>query len=141
MASLATMAIFTICRSTPFKMRVLKEKGMEEAQLKKKGSLGVRLVEGLRLPALHIVRQISGDELAADEGADLIAKHLTESLRPAAGGERTVSGRGSRTRASEQAVWRGDVHVHSLSTDLVEFVARSCFRNQVARADPCGKKT
>ena len=61
MASLATMAIFTSCRSTPFKMRVLKQKGMEEAELKKKGPLGVRLVEGLRLPALHIVRQISGE--------------------------------------------------------------------------------
>ncbi|CAE7415150.1 RE1 [Symbiodinium microadriaticum] len=64
------------------KMKELKESGMDSTEVKKLGPLGVRLIEGLRGPALHIVREISAETLASPKGAQTILKYLTEALRP-----------------------------------------------------------
>ncbi|CAE7885681.1 unnamed protein product, partial [Symbiodinium necroappetens] len=64
------------------KLRELKESSMEPAELKKIGPLGIRLVEGLRGPALHMVREIPPEELAGAKGPSSIIKCLTRSLRP-----------------------------------------------------------
>ena len=64
------------------RMRALQEKSMTETEVKKLGPLGVRLVEGLRGPALHIVKNISPDVLASEKGPDTILQDLTTALRP-----------------------------------------------------------
>ena len=66
------------------RMRALKEKDLDldPAEIKKVGPLGIRLVEGLRGPALHIVKQLDPETLASDKGPELIVKKLTEALRP-----------------------------------------------------------
>ena len=64
------------------RMRALKEKDLDTSELKKIGPLGIRLVEGLRGPALHIVKQLDPETLASDKGAEAIVKKLTETLRP-----------------------------------------------------------
>ncbi|CAE7938917.1 unnamed protein product, partial [Symbiodinium sp. KB8] len=64
------------------KLRELKESSMEPAELKKIGPLGIRLVEGLRGPALHMVREIPPEELAGAKGPSAVIKCLTRALRP-----------------------------------------------------------
>ena len=64
------------------RMRALKEKDLDPAEIKKIGPLGIRLVEGLRGPALHIVKQLDPETLASEKGPELIVKKLTETLRP-----------------------------------------------------------
>ncbi|CAE7485137.1 RE2 [Symbiodinium sp. CCMP2592] len=64
------------------KMKELREKELEPSELKKLGPLGLRLVEGLRGPALHIVKRIDQTVLASDKGAAKILSELAETLRP-----------------------------------------------------------
>ena len=45
-------------------MKILREKSMEESELKKLGPLGLRLVEGLRGRALRLAQQLKPEDLA-----------------------------------------------------------------------------
>ena len=60
----------------------LKEKSLEETELKKLGPLGLRLVEGLRGAALQVARSIPVDELASTAGPAILLKSLQESIQP-----------------------------------------------------------
>ena len=64
------------------RMRSLKEKSMDQGELKKIGSLGLRLVEELRGPALHIIKSIPEEVLSTEKGPDTIAQTLVKALRP-----------------------------------------------------------
>ncbi|CAE7367988.1 RE1 [Symbiodinium necroappetens] len=64
------------------RMRVKKEKEMDQGEVKKLGPLGLRLVEGLRGPALHIVRAVKEETLIGEKGPEAILEALVRSLRP-----------------------------------------------------------
>ena len=64
------------------RMRVKKEKEMDPAEVKKLGPLGLRLVEGLRGPALHIIRAVKEETLISEKGPEAILEALVRSLRP-----------------------------------------------------------
>eukprot|EP00435_Cladocopium_sp_Y103_P066563 s466_g28.t2 len=64
------------------RMRQAREKAMSEEEIKKLGPLALRLVDGLRGPALQVARNLPVDELSKDKGVEFLLKSLTESLRP-----------------------------------------------------------
>ncbi len=64
------------------KLRELKEKTLEEAELKKVGPLGLRLVEGLRGAALQVARSLPVDQLASTAGPAILLNALQESIQP-----------------------------------------------------------
>ena len=64
------------------KLRELKEKTLDETEMKKLGPLGLRLVEGLRGAALQVARSIPVDELASTAGPAILLKALQESIQP-----------------------------------------------------------
>ena len=45
------------------RLRQAREKGMSEEEVKKKGPLALRLIDGLRGPALHVIRALPIDQL------------------------------------------------------------------------------
>ena len=55
---------------------------MDPGEVKKLGPLGLRLIEGLRGPALHIVRAIKEEILSSDKGPEAILQALVTALRP-----------------------------------------------------------
>ena len=63
-------------------MRMLREKGMEESELKKVGPLGIRLVEGLRGQALRLAQQLKPEDLAKQSGPETLLKLFNDTLKP-----------------------------------------------------------
>ena len=59
-----------------------REKAMDESELKKLGPLALRLVDGLRGPALQVARGLPVDQLAKDEGTSILLKALQTTLQP-----------------------------------------------------------
>ena len=55
---------------------------MDTEQLNKLGPLGLRLIEGLRGPALQVARNLQIDKLSAEDGASYLLKGLQTSLQP-----------------------------------------------------------
>ena len=68
-------------------MRMLREKGMEESELKKVGPLGIRLVEGLRGQALRLAQQLKPEDLAKQSGPETLLKLFNDTLKPRASQE------------------------------------------------------
>ena len=65
------------------RLRQLREKGMSEEELRKQGPLALRLVDGLRGPALQTVRSMRKmDVLAGEKGVDYLLKELKDNLMP-----------------------------------------------------------
>ena len=64
------------------RMRVRKEAEMDPGEVKKLGPLGLRLVEGLRGPALYIVKALKEDLITSEKGPEAIVQALVSSLRP-----------------------------------------------------------
>ncbi|CAE7591026.1 RE1 [Symbiodinium sp. CCMP2592] len=65
------------------RMRAKKEKEMDPGEVKKLGPLGMRLIEGLRGPALHIVKSLKDETIVSPEkGPEAILQALTNALRP-----------------------------------------------------------
>ena len=64
------------------RMRVRKEAEMDPGEVKKLGPLGLRLVEGLRGPALYIVKALKEDLITSAKGPEAILQALVSSLRP-----------------------------------------------------------
>ena len=64
------------------RMRQAREKSMAEDEVKKLGPLGLRLVDGLRGPALQVARTLPVDELAKDKGVEFLLKSLNQALAP-----------------------------------------------------------
>ena len=62
--------------------RILKEKAMEASEVKKLGPLGLRMVEGLRGPALRLAQQIAPEKLATGDGPEMLIKHFHANLKP-----------------------------------------------------------
>ena len=54
------------------RLRQAREKAMDESELKKLGPLALRLVDGLRGPALQVARGLPVDQLAKDEGTCIL---------------------------------------------------------------------
>ena len=52
---------------------------MPEKELRKLGPLGLRLVDGLCGPALHVARNLPVDELAKSGGVEYLLKNLPRS--------------------------------------------------------------
>eukprot|EP00435_Cladocopium_sp_Y103_P013207 s65_g3.t1 len=59
-----------------------KEKNIDSEEIKKLGPLALRLVNGLRGPALQVARNLPIDELLKDKGTDFLLAQLQQSLRP-----------------------------------------------------------
>ena len=81
--------------------------------MKKLGPLGLRLIEGLRGPALHIVKAIKEETLSTDKGPEAILQALVTALRL------RRQQRVARGRRSQQAIWRANEHLHPAEKDLV----------------------
>ena len=64
------------------RLKMAREKSMEAEQLKKLGPLGLRLIEGLRGPALQVARNLQIERLSAEDGASYLLKGLQTSLQP-----------------------------------------------------------
>ena len=62
--------------------RMHREKHMEASELKKLGPLGLRLIEGLRGPALRLSQQLGPEELAKADGADKLISLFEKSFKP-----------------------------------------------------------
>ena len=55
---------------------------MAPEELKKLGPLGIRLIDGLRGPALQVARNLAVDKLAGDEGPDYLLQSMQTMLQP-----------------------------------------------------------
>ena len=64
------------------RLNIAREKSMDPEQLKKLGPLGLRLIEGLRGPALQVARNLQIEKLSAEDGASYLLKGLQTSLQP-----------------------------------------------------------
>ena len=64
------------------RLRQAREKAMDEGELRKLGPLALRLVDGLRGPALQVARSLPVDQLAKEEGTSLLLKSLQTALQP-----------------------------------------------------------
>ena len=52
------------------RLKQAREKAMSPEETKKFGPLGIRLIDGLRGPALQVARNLAVDKLAAEGGPD-----------------------------------------------------------------------
>ena len=64
------------------RLKQAREKAMSPEELKKMGPLGIRLVDGLRGPALQVARNLAVDKLAAEGGPDYLLQSLQTMLQP-----------------------------------------------------------
>lgn len=64
------------------RLRQAREQQMDESELKKLGPLALRLVDGLRGPALQVARSLQVDKLANKEGPTYLLEALQSALRP-----------------------------------------------------------
>ena len=64
------------------RLRQAREKAMDESELQKLGPLALRLVDGLRGPALQVARGLPVDQLAKEEGTSILLKALQATLQP-----------------------------------------------------------
>ena len=64
------------------RLRQAREKAMDESEVKKLGPLALRLVDGLRGPALQVARALPVDRLAGEDGTSVLLKALQSSLQP-----------------------------------------------------------
>ena len=66
------------------RMRQLREKNQDQTEVKKLGPLGLRLVDGLRGPALQVARSLHVEKLASEEGPVYLMENLTKAFKPRA---------------------------------------------------------
>ena len=64
------------------RLRQSRERAMDEAELKKLGPLGLRLIDGLRGPALQGARGLQVDKLSRDEGPTYLLQSLQAAFQP-----------------------------------------------------------
>ena len=64
------------------RLRQSRERAMDEAELKKLGPLGLRLIDGLRGPALQVARGLQVDKLSRDEGPTYLLQSLQAAFQP-----------------------------------------------------------
>ena len=64
------------------RLRQAREKVMDEQELKKQGPLALRLIDGLRGPALQVARAIPVDKLVSEDGTNTLLKALQSALQP-----------------------------------------------------------
>lgn len=58
-----------------------REKAMAAEELKKRGPLGIRLIDGLRGPALQVARNLAVDKLAGDDGPGYLLQTMQTMLQ------------------------------------------------------------
>ena len=64
------------------RLRQSRERAMDEAELKKLGPLGLRLIDGLRGPALQVARGLQVDKLSAPDGPTYLLQSLQAAFQP-----------------------------------------------------------
>ena len=82
-----------------------REKTMEETELRKLGPLALRLVDGLRGPALQVARTVPVGGLAGEKGVEFLLKSLNQQAPGSpqqTRSTRTISGGGPARRNVEQ---------------------------------------
>lgn len=63
-------------------VRQSREKMMDKTEVKKMGPLGLRLIEGLRGDAFRLAQQLSTEDLAGEDGPQLLLALFNENLKP-----------------------------------------------------------
>ena len=64
------------------RLRQSRERAMDETELKKLGPLGLRLIDGLRGPALQVARGLQVDKLSATDGPAYLLQSLQATFQP-----------------------------------------------------------
>ena len=64
------------------RLRQSMEKNMKEEDLRKRGPLGVRLIDGLKGPALQVARGLPVDKLSGEDGPGFLLKNLQLAFQP-----------------------------------------------------------